>query len=266
MTSTTPPEAGRRSRTTTLVLAIVLPIVVLVLVVAAGAAALFTVTARSVDLRYSAPAAPNVQIVVPTARIEVLPVQGSTVTVAVTGRAGLVEPRFDVGTTGSVTRIAGGCRPPWFGFCDLRVRVGVPAGSDLSVQDTNGAVVVRDLTGSVDASTTNGAVSLTGLTGDVSATSTNGQVEVLAGSSATVVAGTTNGAVRLEFSSPPRSVHATSTNGAVTVRVPADGTTYAVQASTVNGGIGGDVTNDPSSSRSITASTVNGRITVEHLR
>ncbi|TFC53196.1 hypothetical protein E3O47_03765 [Cryobacterium sp. TMT2-17-1] len=70
--------------------------------------------------------------------------------------------------------------------------------------------------------------------------------------------------VKLDFLDPSTSAEARSTNGAITVGLPADGVTYRVDARATNGeSDSGSVPSDSSSRRSITAATANGKVTVE---
>jgi DUF4097 and DUF4098 domain-containing protein YvlB len=118
----------------------------------------------------------------------------------------------------------------------------------------------------VDLSTTNGAIETDGTVGRVTMQTTNGDIRQSGATSKIVAAVTTNGSVTLEFADAPYSVDASSTNGAVTVRVPVDGVSYLVSARTTNGAVNTDaVPSDSTSRRSITAETTNGAVTVEAL-
>jgi DUF4097 and DUF4098 domain-containing protein YvlB len=141
--------------------------------------------------------------------------------------------------------------------------VTLPASADLRVVGRNGKVTVEGLTGDVDVTTTNGALELSDLSGRLSLRTTNGAIELEDSTSTEVVAGTTNGGVEVDLVDPPRSVDVTSTNGGITVRVPAD-ETYYVDARTTNGAVRTDgVRTDRSAAREIVARTTNGGITVE---
>ena len=92
----------------------------------------------------------------------------------------------------------------------------------------------------VEVETTNGAVKVLGAGGPVRATTTNGSVEV-ADAGADIEASTTNGSIRAGYRQAPTAgtQRLNTTNGSVTVTLPADAT-GDFSASTVNGGISTD--------------------------
>ena len=68
---------------------------------------------------------------------------------------------------------------------------------------------------------------------------------------------------RFDFRDAPEAVEARSTNGSVTVRMPAAGLAYLVDARTTNGNVDtGSVPSDPSARRTVIAQTTNGDVTV----
>ena len=66
----------------------------------------------------------------------------------------------------------------------------------------------------------------------------------------------------LQFAAAPDSVAATADNGRVAVVVPADGTAYRVAAPTRDGSTDVGIPTDPSATRTITASTRDGSVTI----
>ncbi len=112
----------------------------------------------------------------------------------------------------------------WFGHGDIRANVHftlrVPAGARLDgISTVNGGVDLTGLRGGVRAHSVNGHVKATDITGSAKLSTVNGRVE------ARIV------------TLPTRSeVEASSTNGAVTLALPAD-VSATLRASTVNGGI-----------------------------
>lgn len=73
-------------------------------------------------------------------------------------------------------------------------------------------------------------VTMTGTRGQLDLVNVNGHIRVQDAASDTVNAETVNGAVELDFTAAPSAVTAASTNGAITVRIPDDGSSYAVSA------------------------------------
>ncbi|TFD20688.1 DUF4097 family beta strand repeat-containing protein [Cryobacterium sp. TMT4-10] len=200
---------------------------------------------------------------VPNASIDLRPSTDGQVHVDARGTYFGATPTLSVTTSDDVTTITGGCPRQWFGYCSLQLKVTMPASLPLTVTSQNGGLSAAGLTGSQKLVTTNGGIQMTGTRGDVELITTNGAIRVLESASRRVNATTTNGKVELDFAAPPSAVVARSTNGTVTVRVPGDDTTYAVDAHTTNGTIeSGSVPTDPSSRRTITASTTNGNVTI----
>jgi hypothetical protein len=104
---------------------------------------------------------------------------------------------------------------------DLRVQV--PAGTDLHLATSNGAIRVTDVGGAVSARSTNGAINLEGARGSVEARTTNGGVAV----------------GMAEWSNANRFVEVRTTNGSIDVRLPVS-VGARVQARTSNGRITSD--------------------------
>jgi len=261
-----PPSGGARPTPLWLTLLYILvPIVGLGLLIAAF---VFALSGRSgpVDLRADLAAGTSLSVQVPNAAISLEPSSDDQVHVRMAGSFFGNKPTLDVTTTGGVTEVRGGCRPQIFSRCAITVAVQLPRSLPVTVTGQNGRITASALTGRVDLSTTNGAIETDGTVGRVTMQTTNGDIRQSGATSKIVAAVTTNGSVTLEFADAPYSVDASSTNGAVTVRVPVDGVSYLVSARTTNGAVNTDaVPSDSTSRRSITAETTNGAVTVEAL-
>ena len=162
-----------------------------------------------------------------------------------------------------VLRVRASC--PNFGsmWCEAKYTIEVPHAMAVKLRADNDGIHVSDTTGAVDVASDNGSVTLTGLSGDIVADSDNGGIRATHLTSATARLSTDNGTVRVQFDAAPTSVVGRSDNGGVTVAVPA-GDAYNVTTSTDNGSTSIDVTNDPSSTRSIDIATDNGSLTVRY--
>ncbi|HSP52745.1 MAG TPA: DUF4097 family beta strand repeat-containing protein [Cryobacterium sp.] len=266
-----PPPATRMSRGSRIALIVTLSVVAVAVVVAVvvGVVLIGTILrggamGGSYADTASAAAGNRVLATVPNASVDLRPSPDDRVHVDARGTYFGTVPTLQVTTAGGVTSISGGCPSQWFGFCSVELTVRLPASLPLNVLAQNGGLSVTGLTGALDLVTTNGAIATVGTRGDLALETTNGAIDVRDAGSRRVTATTTNGRVELGFLDPPTSVQARSTNGAVTVSLPTDGVTYRVDARTTNGEIdSGSVPSDPSSRRSITAATTNGRVTVE---
>ncbi|TFB90267.1 hypothetical protein E3O44_01240 [Cryobacterium algoricola] len=262
-TASQQPAPRRRGRA-----GLIVAVVVLGLVILTGAGlliALFTggSLGAPVHLAADAEAGSSVDVRVPNAALRFEPSPDSQVHVRADGSSLGATPTLEIGTANGVTEVTGGCPSQWFGLCSLNMTVSLPAGLSLTADGVNGQIEVSGLTGALRLTTTNGAIETTGSLGRVEVHTTNGAVRVRDAGSRRVVATTTNGAVEVDFRDAPEAVEARSTNGSVTVRMPAAGLAYLVDARTTNGNVDtGSVPSDPSARRTVIAQTTNGDVTV----
>ncbi len=105
-----------------------------------------------------------------------------------------------------------------------------------------------------------GVVSVSGMSGELNITSGGGAVEVDGSTQAAVTARTGGGAVRLTFTSPPRSVSVDSGGGEVTVRLPQD--RYSVDADSAGGETTVDVPTDRVATHRVSVRSDGGAIVV----
>lgn len=260
--STPPPRNGLNPAW--LILIIGLPVLIVLVVVGTVAAAVLLPLAfrTPVNQRFVVAGSSDVRVDVNDASFAFTPSSDGRVHVDVRGSASST-PTVRVRTANGRTVVEGGCpRPGWFTQCSLRLNVALPAGAGLSAVGTNGAITTSGIHGRIDARTTNGLVDVAGAQGDLDLHSTNGAVRLTGATSSNVRVETTNGALDLRFTGPPRSLQARSTNGAISVAVPGT-TAYAVSATTTNGGV--DTTGirtDPASGNRIVLRTTNGPVQV----
>lgn len=265
MTTSTPPQPRRTARMSRgLTVTLIIGLVLVGLVFAAGALVQTGLLAGSpITLDEEATAGTNVVVDIPNAAVTLVPSTDSLVHVAARGSYFGAEPTVNVTTESDVTTISGGCPGGFFVRCTLRLDVSVPAAVNVDVEGRNGSITATDLTGDLRLHTTNGAIETTQTRGPLRLTTTNGAVRVNESRSNRVTARTTNGAVQLDFTSAPTTVEAVSTNGAVTVRVPTTGVAYYVDARTTNGNVDtATVPSDRTATRTITAETTNGSVTI----
>jgi len=266
MTQTSPPAGQTRpasSRRLTVLL-----IVGLAILVSLGLAATVFIglSLRGTALNESQDVAAGTRVLVDVrnARINVLPSPDERVHVVAEGTYLGRKPAVTARTTGGVTTISGGaCQHRWFGRCELELTVTLPESLRLTVEGRNGAISASGLTGRLSLATTNGRIDVDGASGRLDLSSTNGAIRLREATSARASVRTTNGSVDLDFSEAPTTVEATSSNGAVTVRVPAGRSSYFVDVRTTNGAIDtSSVPSDRTATRTITVRTTNGGVTV----
>jgi hypothetical protein len=127
------------------------------------------------------------------------------------------------------------CPEPSFGRCRLDLDLDLPADTVVEVRTGAGQVIARGLEGPADVRAEVGSVRLT----DLTAQRVRAEVGV--------------GDVELRFLEPPRDVVAGADVGDVEVRVPSDGTVYAVTTTSDVGDDSAEVRTDPAADRTIVA-------------
>ena len=165
--------------------------------------------------------------------------------------------------TGSTLHVVGECGGlNVFGGCATDVVVRVPAGVDVVAQSDAGAVTVAGIDGTTEAQSSAGRVHIEDQSGDLVAHSDAGPVTVdgLMANRATVTSAA--GGVTIDVAAPVTELVADSAAGTVQITVPDDGQAYAVEASTDTGSTTIDVPTDPSSNRTIRATSDAGSVTV----
>ena len=258
-------EPRTLSLTAKLLLFVALPVILIIVIIVALVIVFNSFRGTSLSENADVAAGSSVSVDVPNAAVTFTASTDNQVHVSMTGMYSGSKPTLTATTSARETRITGGCPNGWFfSRCDVSIAIAIPAALDLDFEGTNGRITATGLTGELDLSTTNGSIQTTGTRGDLSLHTSNGTIRAGDIGSADVEATTTNGAIELAFTRPPADVEARTTNGAVTVRLPVDGVTYAIDASTVNGNVNTDrVPSDAASRRTITLETTNGAVTVE---
>jgi len=132
----------------------------------------------------------------------------------------------------------------------VEYEVTVPRSMNLTIDNTNGAIVISEVRGSHHLSTTNGHIELTRCGGDVDAETTNGAIKA-----------------DLNEVNPGKSIRLETTNGRITVGLPKS-IAMRVDASTTNGSVSSDLPVTTTETRHhVLRGTVNGGGTAElHLR
>lgn len=123
------------------------------------------------------------------------------------------------------------------------------------VVDPSTDVVVDMVTGGFEAD---------GLSGDVVVDMVTGGVMLTSAASSQVDVQVTTGGVAMDFVAAPQQVQVSTVTGGIAIGLPVDGEAYAVSTDVSVGGSEVSVPNDPSSSRTIDASTTVGGIEVRN--
>lgn len=188
-----------------------------------------------------------------------------TITVTAEVSHGLRKTGHEEYVHGDRLRLEATC-PFLTNFCDVSYVIEAPAGVDVNVR-TEGSVTASYVRGDVDLHSDHGRIEVVGIEGDVRLHSNHGSVRGMGMAAPVVDASSSHGNVSLEFEDAPRTVQAASAHGDVEVVVPEDETAYRVDESgTDRGVLARPIRTDPSSERSITATSDHGDVTIHYGR
>lgn len=193
-------------------------------------------------------------------------VVGDTVTVHSEVRTGRLGGRASTEVVDGRLQVSYDCR--LFGGlglglgCSGEYRIVVPPGMAVDGVTGNGDVRVTGTSGPVMLRTSNGQVHLAETTGRIEVHTSNGRIVGTDLANPQLDATTSNGSVVLGFAIAPDRVSVDTSNGAIEVVVPDDGSDFAVATDTSNGGVTTTVPTDPSSPRQLRLHTSNGDVTV----
>ncbi len=204
-------------------------------------------------------------------RLDIASDTGSVTVLAGPGESVLIRTEISrgLGTTEATERLASGvlelrgrCRGPNAVWCSVDYVVEIPADRAVTIEASNGSVVVRGSTGDVEIDNENGRIEIDDVDGDLRVSNDNGSIVGRGLSSSQVRVDNDNGRIDLGFDDAPDSVTASTDNGSITVEVPDTDLSYGVDIRADNGSTENGVRTDPASSNRIELSTDNGSIVV----
>lgn len=150
-------------------------------------------------------------------------------------------------------------------FCEVEYVIEAPAGVDVGVRAQYGDITASYLQGDMEMESGHGRIEVVGIEGDVRLHSGYGSVSATGVAASVVDASSSHGDVSVELADAPRTVEATSAYGDVDVVVPEDGSVYdVVRSGTDMGVLATPISTDPSSERSITATSGQGDVTIRY--
>jgi hypothetical protein len=163
--------------------------------------------------------------------------------------------------------LPGGCDGSgvgWLFFCSVHYVIQVPVGTTLRVHVDSGDIDVAQLDAPrlvVEAGS--GDVSLRSISSpDLTASTGSGDIGIDSLTAATSRVHAGSGDVRIDFAAAPTSVRADTGSGDLRIRVPRDSTPYVVVAKTGSGDYSNQVDTTSSGSRTISAQTGSGDLSV----
>jgi DUF4097 and DUF4098 domain-containing protein YvlB len=178
----------------------------------------------------------------PAGKVEVTAGDGP-VRVTETVRYSDGEPRTSHTTDSGTLRLTNGGCGGRVHVCTVDYQIRVPAATSVEVTNATGVIRLTDLAGDLTITTNAGAVEGTGLSSSHATVHDNA------------------GHVSLRYSAAPTRVSITDDAGAIEIRVPKDGA-YVVDASTDAGHTSISVPRDPTATRTISAHTHAGEVTI----
>lgn len=175
-------------------------------------------------------------------------------------------PTYSEVWNGDVLTVNSVCPVP--SNCEITYTITVPAGTAVNAQLEDGDITANGLSGRLDLSSSSGSFTLVRTSGPTTITGDAGEVKGTALNSATVDVRTSDGDVTMDFAGAPTSVRvAIQDSGDLTVTVPREtsgAAGYNIDANTRSGDRQVEVSHDPSSARSITASTAAGDLSLTY--
>jgi hypothetical protein len=201
-----------------------------------------------------------------SATIEVRPGDGSEVKVDRESERNVFgsdpKERYDP-DDGKLELNSGGCGFLSFG-CKTTYVLTVPRDVKLTLETSSGRVTVTGLEGGADLKTSSGDIEVHDVGGPLAMRSSSGQLEADGLSSPSVTTHSSSGDTSLDFKVAPQSIDAKASSGDVDIRIPSGDETYKLDTETSSGDESANVKTDPGASRTITATTSSGDVSIEY--
>jgi hypothetical protein len=174
---------------------------------------------------------------------------------------GLHEPNRSIRVDGDVLTVRASCNAFPQTFCSDRVTMRVPSSVRVVVHADD--VEVSTLAGA-EVTTNGGNVKADSVAGAVRLRSHGGNVSAISLRAASVDADSSGGDVSLAFARSPQRVDASSSGGNVNVVLPDRPVAYRVETSASGGSESSEIRTDPTSPRSIRATSSGGDVTIRY--
>jgi hypothetical protein len=228
-------------------------------------------------------AGPRLVVRVNSGDVHVTGGDGRTIEITARRSWAYAEPHLSTSRNGDTVEVRVDCGWSVSGWCTADLELRVPAATELVVDgdsgdlsaggllrpvrlsSDSGSVTARDIIGDVTLDTDSGRVEANDVRGNLVLATDSGDVEVGRGAGDRVSAHTDSGSVRIDLVADAGTVDASTDSGRVDVRLPnTSGVAYLLKLSTDYGTVSGQVRTDPASSRSITADSDSGDVTVAY--
>ena len=147
--------------------------------------------------------------------------------------------------------------------CKTNYVLTVPRNLKVTLKSSSGDIKVSGLDGA-DLKSSSGSIEVHDIGGSLRLESSSGDLEAQDLRATTVSTESSSGSVDLDFAVPPQLVEAKASSGHVAIRIPSDDMPYKVDTDTSSGDDSTTVKMDPTATRTITAKTSSGDVTVEY--
>jgi hypothetical protein len=148
--------------------------------------------------------------------------------------------------------------------CSMRYTITVSAAVDVRAETAAGDVVVRDITGPIDAHVVSGDVVVSGATGQIAIETVSGDVRATGLRSSKVELKGVSGDVQLGFAAAPQNVVVSIVSGDTQVEVPTGSGPYRVDVQASSGDQRISVDRASGAERAIDVTSTSGDITVAY--
>ncbi|MDX6254268.1 MAG: hypothetical protein QOJ11_602 [Frankiales bacterium] len=194
--------------------------------------------------------------------VRLQPSSDGAVHVHAKGVYSLSKPKLSTTSTSTGVTVTGRQCNGGILVCSQDITIDVPAGFRVTARSSGGGVSASGLTGALNLRSSAGDVEVDRPSGQLTLSSSAGDVSATNAHSTEVSASSSAGDVSLAFSTPPNRVLASSSAGDVTIRVPVS-VPYKVSGSTSGGGQRDiRVPQDDASTRTITADSSAGDVSI----
>ncbi|MGZ0148231.1 DUF4097 family beta strand repeat-containing protein [Kribbella sp. WER1] len=158
---------------------------------------------------------------------------------------------------------SGGCGFLSFS-CKTSYVLTVPRNVKLTLEGSSGRVTVSGLEAGADVKTSSGNIEVHDVNGPLDLRSSSGNVDADGLTSTAVSAHSSSGNMTLDFAAVPQSIEAKASSGDVSIELPPGDTAYKLDTETSSGDRAANVKSDPNATRTITARTSSGDVSIEY--
>ncbi|GIH06627.1 hypothetical protein Rhe02_46940 [Rhizocola hellebori] len=174
------------------------------------------------------------------------------------------RPQADESWQGDTLVVSHNCGNAQRDDCSMRYTITVPPATDVVAKTAAGDVVVRDITGPIEAHAVSGDIQLSGSAGQILVETVSGDIQGTGLRSSKVETRGVSGDVRLVFAVAPQTVLVSKVSGDTQVKVPAGSGPYRVDVETTSGDRSVTVDRASGAERAIEVTSTSGDVSVAY--